>query len=214
MRRLVIEVDAADFASISGDISVAKIESMEVLHFIRQEPEEISLICKVRFKDPATTMEEVFDEPGSDFKVLDVDRRGTYTVLYRGKPDVDIESAKEFWSGGGTMLAPLAIKDGRLSATFLGNARQIVAILKMLRDSGIRYRARQYADASLLPGSPLSSLTEKQREVLRAAFQAGYYDLPRKVGSKQLAAKLKIGSSDLIKHRRKAEKRLLAELLA
>lgn len=212
MRRLVIEVDASDFANLSGDRSVAEIESMEVLHFIRQEPEEISLICKVAFKDPATTLDDVFDEPGSEFRVLDRDKRGKYTVLYRGKPDID--RAKEFWSGGGSMLAPLAIKDGRLTATFLGSPKQTKLILRMLDDSGIRYKAKQFADASLLPGSPLNTLTEKQREVLTAAFRAGYYDLPRKAGSKQLAAKLNIGGSDFIKHRRKAERRLLAELLA
>lgn len=213
MRRLLIEVDASAFASLSGDASLEKIEWMEVLHFIRQEPEEISLICRLQFKDPATALDEVFDEPGAEFRVLDKDKHGAYTVLYRGKPNVDFHRAREFWSAGTSMLSPLDIKGGRLRATFLGNSKQIKGILDLLDDSGIRYKTKQFTDASLLPGSPLSALTAKQRQVLTAAFRAGYYDLPRKVGSRQLAAKLNIGSSDMIKHRRKAERRLLAELL-
>jgi predicted DNA binding protein len=48
--------------------------------------------------------------------------------------------------------------------------------------------------------------------VLRAAYTLGYYDVPRKISSHELGIRLKIGSSTLVGHRRRAERRLLAEL--
>ena len=45
------------------------------------------------------------------------------------------------------------------------------------------------------------------------AYRLGYYDLPRRISSQQLASKLNVGSSTLINHRRRAERRLLAEMI-
>ena len=59
----------------------------------------------------------------------------------------------------------------------------------------------------------MSLLTEKQREVLTAAFQSGYFDIPRKMSSDELAVKLGIRNATFVAHRRKAERRLLAEIL-
>jgi predicted DNA binding protein len=71
----------------------------------------------------------------------------------------------------------------------------------MLKRAAVRYKVVQLTDASLSPSSPLSRLAEKQRRVLNTCYNLGYYDVPRKISSQQLAAKLKISSSDFIKHR-------------
>ena len=61
--------------------------------------------------------------------------------------------------------------------------------------------------------SPLSVLTEKQKNVLITAYKLGYYDVPRKISSEQLSKKLNLHSSAFVAHRRKAEKRLLAQII-
>ena len=68
-------------------------------------------------------------------------------------------------------------------------------------------------EANFSPDSPLSKLTEKQREVLIAAYNHGYYEIPR-INSQNLAEKLNIGSSTLVEHLRKPEHRLLIQILA
>lgn len=57
--------------------------------------------------------------------------------------------------------------------------------------------------------SPINLLTEKQREVLLAAYTRGYYDIPRKVNTEALAKRLNLIDSTIVENLRKAEQRLI-----
>lgn len=61
--------------------------------------------------------------------------------------------------------------------------------------------------------SPLSALTDRQREVLRAAYLAGYYDWHRETTAEELAESLGIASPTLHQHLRRAEQNLLEGVL-
>jgi predicted DNA binding protein len=49
--------------------------------------------------------------------------------------------------------------------------------------------------------------------VIMSAFNLGYYDVPRRVSSEELAKRLNMREPTLVLHRRKAERRLLASLI-
>ena len=70
------------------------------------------------------------------------------------------------------------------------------------------------ADAKFSLDSPVNCLTEKQQEAIALAFRLGYFDTPRKISVDELAKKLGFASSTLAVHLRRAERRLLAEMLA
>ena len=59
----------------------------------------------------------------------------------------------------------------------------------------------------------LAVLTDKQREVMVAAFQNGYYDFPKKISSKRLCRKVGISKPTLLQHMRKAECRIFREII-
>lgn len=61
------------------------------------------------------------------------------------------------------------------------------------------------------PSTPLSS---RQAEVVGLAFEAGYFDWPRRTDAETLATRLGISHSTFLEHLRKAEKKLLADALA
>lgn len=61
--------------------------------------------------------------------------------------------------------------------------------------------------------APMDSLTERQRTVLETAYAKGYYEVPRRVSSDELAADLNLDKSTVLEHLRRAERNVLSELL-
>lgn len=57
-----------------------------------------------------------------------------------------------------------------------------------------------------------TNLTDRQREVLSAAYEAGYYDRPRRKTGEELAGELDISPSTFAQHVRAAERNLLSIL--
>ena len=55
--------------------------------------------------------------------------------------------------------------------------------------------------------------TEKQRRALITAYTLGYYDVPEKIGLVQLAERLDLALSTLDVHLRKAETRLMCDIM-
>lgn len=62
------------------------------------------------------------------------------------------------------------------------------------------------------PGGPLDSLTDRQQEVLEAAYRAGYYAWPRESTAEEVAEAVDIASPTLHGHLRKAEVAILSAL--
>ncbi|MFW5922419.1 MAG: bacterio-opsin activator domain-containing protein [Halodesulfurarchaeum sp.] len=60
---------------------------------------------------------------------------------------------------------------------------------------------------------PTALLTDRQAEVLKAAYVGGYFENPRQITGEELAETFDISGSAVYKHLRSAEKRLLERLL-
>lgn len=211
MYRLIIEVDAGDFGRMSQDESIEKIESLQVLNFIKEGPDEFVSICKVRLKG-SSTIKEVFDEPGSEVQILDHDTGGMYTALFRGRPLQNLQF-QEFLAVGAYLSTPLEIGNGKVRVSFLGSAKQVRGLLTMIKKAGVGHRIIQLVEANSIRGSPLDCLTDRQKSVITLAYRLGYYDTPKKINTQGLAKRLKITGSTLAMHRIKAERWILAEVL-
>ncbi|MBX0321957.1 PAS domain S-box protein [Halomicroarcula sp. F13] len=75
-------------------------------------------------------------------------------------------------------------------------------------------REREHRPTTVTDDSPLrDQLTDRQLEVLRAAYLAGYYEWPRDTTAEQLADTLDISSPTLHQHLRRAERNLFDALL-
>jgi PAS domain S-box-containing protein len=66
--------------------------------------------------------------------------------------------------------------------------------------------------ADSLPAGAADDLTDRQREVLEAAYRAGYFEWPRESTAEEVADSLDIAAPTLHGHLRKAEAGLLADL--
>jgi HTH DNA binding domain len=213
VRRITIELTLKELSKFEGNTTIQKIKSLEILQFLREDPQEFAVICRIEFTDPNLTMEEFVDDEIIELQMLEHDKDGAYTYFLKSRPTTQPEPHFDPFSPGGYLSVPFEIRDGMARITYLGNTGQIRLFLEQVEKAGVRYKVSSLSDAKFSHSSPLNRLTEKQRRVLVTAYRLGYYDLPRRISSQQLASKLNVGSSTLINHRRRAERRLLAEMI-
>jgi predicted DNA binding protein len=214
MRRLVIEFQSKDLQKFSDAAPLMKVKSLEILHFISQDERELSGICKIVLKRPHSSIEDFTGKDKTiEMQVLEREKEGAYIVFFRAKQSQTESSPFDMSKIGGCVVVPFEIKDGKLKITFLGNSIQVNRLLHQAEIMEVRHKVVSLTDAKYSQESPLSRLTEKQRRILIAAYRQGYYDLPRKINSEQLAKRLDVVSSTLVEHLRKAELRILTGML-
>ncbi|WP_436906560.1 histidine kinase N-terminal 7TM domain-containing protein [Halosimplex marinum] len=113
-----------------------------------------------------------------------------------------------------------AAADGRASYELdIAAAADVRALVDHLRERfddvrllSKRERSQGVEAADALPDAPLEDLTDRQREVLEAAYRAGYFEWPRDSNAEEVAETLDISSATLHSHLRKAERSLLVDL--
>lgn len=213
MRRLTIEMNLDEMSKFESNPMLDKIKSLEILQFLKDGPEEFAAIFRIEFKDKEPRIEDLIDDDIVELQMLDNEREGVYTYFIKSRPPSSQEEHFHTFTAGGYLTSPFEIKDGKARISYLGNGKQIKAFMEGVEKLGVGYRVASITDAKFSRDSPLSRLTEKQRKVLVAAYRLGYYDEPRRISSLELAKRMRVNSSTLINHRRRAERHLLAELI-
>ena len=222
MRTIEIELYGPELIErIERSAVFRQLRVFEVLRVLRYDRNEFVTICRVVPKDPRMKAENCFRgdpiptrvhllkrEEGSSIVLVERSIRGRRPGL-RGPSLFGYEVTKP---GAGYMFGPPNYRDGKLTFSFAGNSRQLRDILDRAHARGLRYRILSLKEAEFA-GSPLDRLTKKQREVLRAAYDSGYYDVPRKITSAQLGRALDLRAATVVEHLRKSEKRLLDAIL-
>jgi hypothetical protein len=217
MRRLKVEFTKDEFVKLHGSVPMHHIKTFEVIQFLRLDEEEFAAICRIEPEsDEFTPSNFSSEELGGDFsgaQILEKEKNGGYIVFIKHKPAPPFDNSDALLNGTGGYLVSTEIREDKITMTHLGTSRQIKNILDRFRKNGIRYKILSLTDAKFSVNSPLNGLTEKQRKVLITAYKLGYYSLPRKVSTEQLAKKLNLHKSALQVHRRKAELGLITEVL-
>jgi len=226
LRRLVIEISLEQFGNSGQTVPVKavnileKVKSIEMLHILKMVPGEFAAIVRIELRDPKLDVEAIWAMEGLqgsklEHELLDRGSDAVSTYFIRSKASV---RGPQLVGQGGSMpylSTPFELKDGKLRVTLLGSSSQIKRYLADLsKQTLVKYRIASLTDAKFPPNSPIGRLTDKQRRVLVTAYRLGYYDVPRKITSEELAKNLKLVKSTFSAHVRKAERRLLAELLS
>lgn len=109
-----------------------------------------------------------------------------------------------------TMQLPMSLNaDGSATATFLGDQEIIAETLEHVPD-GVEVDVRHLRDVDPPEQTVFDRLTDRQREVLDAAVEAGYYDDPRGTTHEALAAELDVAPTTVSEHLRRIERRVFA----
>jgi len=195
---------------LAGPLS-ASVKSIEVLNVLRFDRNEISVICRVVFREPGTRANRLFEDKKAEVQKLEIEKNGVVTYFIRRrlpKPPSGINPYIVYLS------TPWTVEDGIGRATCLGSSTQIQEMMKSLEKAGIAYKIVSLANARFSRSSLLRLLTDKQREVISKAREEGYYDIPRKIRSDEMASKLGMRNATFVMHRRKAEKHLIEEIFS
>jgi predicted DNA binding protein len=111
------------------------------------------------------------------------------------------------------LATPTIISEDKCTVTYMGENENLQKFLEILKPdveiTNMSFKKAVYERKDLL-----SVLTDKQKDIMLAAHKYGYYDYPKKINSERLSEKVKISKATLLEHLRKAEGRLLSEVLA
>jgi hypothetical protein len=218
MRKMVLEISETEIEKLPNT-PVHQIKSNEILHLLKFDDRQFAAVMRIEFKDSSFKIEDILSYTqliNAKVELLEQDKNGGLTYFVKGELPKDTKQQKINSIGlsfGGYFLTPLEVMDGKIRMAFLGKPKQLKALLAAFDNIGLNYKVVLMTDAIFSPSAPLSCLTQKQKEVLVTSFKEGYYDIPRRIGSQELARKLGLKSSAFIEHRRKAERRLIASIL-
>ena len=141
------------------------------------------------------------------------------TDLYRTTHDGEASCPCECLGRFGCPAARYVARDGVLTIVFhAADFEQLQAVIGDLRDRfpGVDIRRLVRSPTAGDPSDAVfvdrGKLTDRQRQVLRAAFDAGYFERPRRANATELAADLGIDPSTFAEHLSAAQSKLLADL--
>lgn len=204
-----------------------KHEFLKMLNFLLDKTESIELIelLKLDFKKgikmgiAAITMKEGFTIEDIDIpefmEMLTVLKKegNRYIVLSKvkfykrligiaKKFDIDI-----IWD------TPSIFTKEKMIISVTGSEENLKKFLKVIKNLG-EVKSISFKKATFNEQTILSCLTEKQKEILIAAKKNGYYNYPRKINSQQLSNKIGLSKPTVVQHLRKAEIRIVSNILA
>ena len=101
----------------------------------------------------------------------------------------------------------------KVTISCIGEEKELKKLIKTVKLIGtvenVRFHRAVYQEHNVL-----SVLTDKQREIIIAAKRSGYYEYPRKIDARGLADTVGVSKATAIEHLRKAEGRLMSNILA
>ena len=216
MKQLVVDIPYEKLWAGFFGRNRAKVEVLEAIKCFKCDYEGFAIICRISL-DGNITLDEL-TEGGSIKKVelLYKQNDGSMVIFMSGRFPEALKNGKRLqvdnlfqarppeFVGVDKMRAEIIGDESNLQG-FLKTGEVKLGALKILSLTRLEPRRKgESADSTLSP---------QQRRTLLTAYGLGYYDLPKKVTSDQLARLLKIDKSTLTEHLRKAERKLVSSVI-
>ena len=217
MRKLIVElIPNAEFKSTKmGPFKMFnKIKSVEILQFVNIDFDRgVKLVIGLfTFKD-GFSLRDV--ENPNEIEVLDVIKveGNEYTCFIKGKAPEEFININQKLGRDLIWDTPTIITEDKLVISVIGDKDNLKKFLEVIKTYGkienIQCQLSVYQGRNIL-----SCLTDRQREVILEAKKNGYYEYPRRTNGDQLAQKVGISKAVTIEHLRKAEARIMSNILS
>jgi predicted DNA binding protein len=214
MRKLTLEMTPNESMRTAMGPLFEKIHSYEILESLKIDLEECICIDLVEFvlKDGVFIEDQTYIGDMEILSVLRSDGNEHTCLIKHHEPEEGKEEFREF-DLDIIYTTPTIISMDRQVISVLGDQKDLKKFIELVRPNAEKITNMSFKRAAYQKKDVLSVLTQKQRETIIAAFDHGYYDYPKKITSEELSRKVNISKGTMMEHLRKAEGRLLREIL-
>jgi DNA-binding CsgD family transcriptional regulator len=217
MRRVTMEFNyQRAWKQIFGS-NADKVEVLEALRCFKCDTQGLAIICRIKLKDRTMTIQDLLVGKGllTNIELLYKEKDGSLVVFIEGRscvpsPPKDMKMPKML------MTRPPDFLDvDRMKVEVVGKENEIREFLQYANKwSNNSFKILGLTSIDTKGESLLSKLTIRQRQMLLTAYALGYYDVPRSISSDTLSRHLNVDKSTIIEHLRKAERKLIASIIA
>ncbi|HEX9907009.1 MAG TPA: helix-turn-helix domain-containing protein [Thermoplasmata archaeon] len=214
MRKVIVEIEPYETTKEAQRPLFTHIRSYEVLEVLKMDRVEglfVDLIeCHLKEN---VSIDELASIGNMDILRVIRSEGDKHICLVSGPA----EEANDLYKGSGLNLiytAPSLISEDRIIVSFISSQKDMVKFVELVKANVGKVVNMTFKQSAYGKKDLLSVLTVKQRETMTAAYRYGYYDIPKRITSDQLSGKVRISKPTLLEHLRKAERRILTEMLA
>jgi predicted DNA binding protein len=214
MRKIILEFIPDDRIKKLQGKMLEKIDSIELLELLRLDFEKGIKVGLMQLKvKKGFTIEDVeLPEHVNNIDVLQSEGDKYICIVKVQVPREFKKLMREFkldliWT------TPSLLSNDKGVTSVIGPEEDLKKFLSLMKNLG-EIRNITFQKAAYHEHDILSVLTKKQREIIVEAKKSGYYDYPRKINAEGLAKKIGISKATVVEHLRKAEERIIENILA
>lgn len=188
------------------------VEGKALLRFDFEKGVKIG-ICDIKMKDKFTL--EDFPAPDG-FEILKILKEdgNTYTCLIKIEYRKNLMRVLKLFHVEDIIYdLPFIISEEKVVFAFIAESETLKKLLSVIKPLGF-IKNISFQKVSFSEYSALSCLTGRQKEIILAAKENGYYEFPRRITAEGLAEKLGISKATTVEHLRKAENRIVSYITA
>jgi len=214
MRKAVIDIIPNRFVRKMQENVYEYVERIEGRELLKLDFERKTKMVITDFvMRPGKRFDEIKWPKGVDIlNVLKVEG-DRYTVLMRGRaPGKKMEGVFRLFDLNVIYDMPFSASRDRVRFAAIGDTESLKRLVKVVGLLG-KVEKVSFTQATFSERDLLKVLTEKQKKILIEAKRSGYYDYPRKITAHELSEKLGISKATTVEHLRKAEMRLMNNML-
>jgi hypothetical protein len=198
-------------------VDIDMIESAELLDILKVDLQKGYKIILVKMKmKPGHTIKDLVDSGSVDILSRVAEDEESITCLMKGNPPMHLFSKigpiTEKFNANVIWDVPSRMNGRTVVLSAIGDEEDLNRIAKACKLLGSIDQI-SFSKTFLQGIDMLQCLTDKQKEIIIKAKQQGYYEYPRKISSDHLSQQIGLSKTTTIEHLRKAENRLMSEIL-
>lgn len=138
---------------------------------------------------------------------------GCYAYVHSTAVAAERRVWRAFTRQGALLVPPVSYRDGTVACRVVATAAGLRAAVDALPD-GLSVTVDRIGEFDRDPAGLVGDLTRRQVEAVRAALDAGYYEVPRGATTADVADRLGCTASTAAEHLRRAEARVIRAAFA